>query len=752
MNYRSLCIWITRYAHTHTFSPPQLLARFPHTHLHVELLASLSHTFNDNLFVLCFSCVPRVTMYLRRGAGLLASPRVQRMSAPSSGLLLSAMRYRSSNSGRRGGRQGGKNLPKKRRQNLSIQVPELCTAAALAQELKVSAEKLIQAADELGETIEGPSRPLATDVVELLSLEFGATVDVVPVDLGRRPPPSEEERVTLPLRPPVVTLMGHVDHGKTSLLDAFRGSALAEGEAGGITQSISAFTVDPGTERALTFIDTPGHELFAAMRERGARATDIVVLVVAVDAGVQPTTVQAIEYARSTGSPIVVAANKMDRDGAKQGLERVVRELLQHGVVPEDMGGDIPLVGVSAKTGLNLDELRDQILLQAEMLELHTETDGPAEGLVLEAGMQKGLGIVSNVLVQRGELRVSDFLVAGTTYGKVRIMQTSDGGSALRVAPPSTPVRISGLKELPRTGDDLYVVTSEARAKAIVAFRAAQEQLAQQAASEGAQQAARRAARGEGSSTVEEDDEGAATDALAREPKLVPALLKADSAGALEAVREAISHFPTDRVRLQIVKADVGGVSDADVQLAETVGAAIVGFNIAIPRKMEQLAEGAGVDIHTHRIIYELADSVKAVLEDAIEPIIEEKVVGTAEVQQLFTLTLNRKDRREGMSKFTQVAGCRVNSGDAISTAKVRVERKGEVVLDSGRIVSLKHFKEEVKTVRRGQDCGVVLADFSECEPGDQVTFYELVPRKPSLYEAMTDEEKAAARASPDAD
>ena len=616
-------------------------------------------------------------------------------------------------------------------------VPELCTAERLARELGMPTAKLMDLSESLGERIDSPVRPIPTELLELLAMECGSSVQVQSVDVSPRPSPSAEDRARLPLRPPVITLMGHVDHGKTSLLDALRESNVAAGEAGGITQAISAFMVREGTQQAMTFIDTPGHELFGAMRERGARATDIVVLVVAIDAGVQPTTIQAIEFAREMGVPIIVAANKMDRPDAHSQLERVKRQLLEHGVVSEDLGGEVPVVGVSATKRMHLDELSEAMLLQAEMLELHCEDSGPAEAVVLEATTQKGLGIVTTALVQRGMLEQSNFVVAGTTWGKVRVMHSTEASAkpqAVRSASPSTPIRISGLRELPRTGDQLLVVESEAQAKQVSEFRTARQLLEQEAEMHRLRQSAcaqgsDHTVNGQDGSSTGTDDE---VDSLG--PKLVPALLKADTAGALEALQSAIAHFPEDRVKLKVVKADVGAVSAGDVELAETVGAAIVGFNVRATGKVEALAEENGVAIHTHDIVYELADGVKNILEEAMDPIIEEKVVGLAEVLQLFTLTLNRKDRKDGMSKFTQVAGCRVSEGEASIAARVRISRREDVVHE-GSAVSLKHFKQEVKTVRRGQECGLVLANFSGCEEGDAVTFYELVARKPSLYE-----------------
>ena len=708
---------------------------------------------------------------------------------PSSLLLLAARGARSrSGDGYRQGGSGGKNSSdgprsgkgrgKKPTLPALITVPELCTAEKLAAELRMPFEQLLDMAEALGESIVGPSQPLSSELLELLAIEAGAeSIDVQPVDLGRRPPLSDEERSKLPLRPPVVTLMGHVDHGKTSLLDAFRGSSIAAGEAGGITQSISAFTVDADTPQALTFIDTPGHELFASMRQRGASATDLVVLVVAVDAGVQPTTVQAIEFARGTSAPVVVAINKMDRDDADKEYPKVVQQLLSHGLVPEDMGGEVPFIGVSARTGLHLDELRETLLLQGELLELHAEPDGPAEGVILEASTQKGLGIVANMLVQRGCLSLGDYVVAGTTWGKVKVLEPTEGKARLKRAPPSTPVRLVGLKELPRTGDLVYAVPSEAQARRVAEFQTSVARLEELAEHEKTRRAELDARKEQQRAKTElEAEEGRVpwfirksrerqAERLQRQanaiaaaqkrrsddgspkvttefggPASVPLVLKADSSGSLEALRASLEHFPTERVVMQVVRAELGSVTEGDVEFAQALEATIIGFNVSTPGKVKQQAEQLKVGVHTDRVIYELNDRVKEVLEAAIEPVFEEKELGQTEVQQIFTLTLNRKDRKEGMKKNTIVAGCRVVSGEAIAGARVRVlrgpEGKEEMVHD-GKVVSLKSFKNEVKSVKRGQECGVILANSPQMEPGDVISFYDIVARKPSLYEAV---------------
>jgi len=516
-------------------------------------------------------------------------------------------------------------------------------------------------------------------------------------------------------RPPVVTVMGHVDHGKTSLLDAFRGSKVAEGEAGGITQGISAFIVDPGTPRAITFIDTPGHELFAAMRQRGATATDLILLVVAIESGVQDTTREAIRYALDSGTPLVVAANKADKAGADEQIEKLKQQLLQEGVMLEGMGGEVPLVPVSATKRMNLDELRDTLLLQAELLELHAPPTGRAEGVVIEATVHKGLGHLTTALVQSGRLKVGDHVVVGTTYGKVRVLQ-DESGNKMSEALPSTPVRFSGLKDLPSSGDELIVVESEKRAREVSEFRSDKLVLEREAAA--SQRRGRRV----------------------RNVIQVPVVIKADSQGSLEAVKEGLAHYPTSLVELSTVRAAVGAFSEGDIQLAASVKADMIGFNVPISKKLDVLATQAGVTVRSYDVIYKLVDGVKEVLEAKIPPAIDSVATGKAEVQEVFQLTLNRKDRREGMFKKTFVAGSRVVSGQAAATSKVAVMR-GEEQLYDGHVISLKHFKQEVKTLKKGAECGIILHEFGEFEKGDMIVFYEHVPRKINLYDSEEDQQ-----------
>ena len=620
-----------------------------------------------------------------------------------------------------------------------VSVPELCSAARFAELTRVPLPTLEKHAALLGEPIRAADTLLNPELMELLGLECGLTLQMRDFDAHSLPLPSGEARALLPVRAPVVTLMGHVDHGKTSLLDAFRGSRLVDGEAGGITQGISAFTVAPETDSCITFIDTPGHALFAAMRERGARATDLVVLVVAINAGVQPTTIEAIRYAKETDSPLIVAANKVDLPDSGAMIEKLRQDLLANDVMLEDLGGDVPLLPVSATKHIGLEALREAILLQAEILELRAERSGPAEGVVLEAFVSKGLGNVAVVLVQRGKLRVGECVVVGSTWGRVKALQ-DELGARIDEALPSTPVRLVGLRSLPGSGDALLAIASEDRAKEVVDFR-----LLKARAEAEATATVRRGRRQVPHPlcfvlTPHFPCSSAPSvpnlTSRRRTSKLVPALLKADAQGSLEAAREGLAHFPTNRVELKFVKAAVGNLTDADVQLAHDLGAFVVGFNTKVESKAARLANQLDVRIQNHDVIYSLVDGIKESLEAAIEPVLEDKEKGRAEVLELFTLTLTKKERKDGMSKFTTVAGSKVVSGEASNKSKVRVTRLGDVVHE-GDVISLKHFKQEVRTLKKGAECGIIIKDFGGIKQGDMLSFYEVVPRRPSLYDEI---------------
>jgi translation initiation factor IF-2 len=493
-------------------------------------------------------------------------------------------------------------------------------------------------------------------------------------------------------RPPVVTVMGHVDHGKTSLLDYIRRARVAAGEAGGITQHIGAYHVE--TPRGvITFLDTPGHEAFTAMRARGARATDIVILVVAADDGVMPQTKEAIHHAKAAEVPLVVAINKIDKADAN--LERVRSELVAEGVVPEEFGGESPFVPVSAKTGQGVDGLLEQVLLQAEVLELKAPSDAAAKGLVIEARLDKGRGPVATVLVQSGTLKRGDVVLAGASYGRVRAMLDEDGKPA-NEAGPSIPVEIQGLTEVPQAGDDFMVLADERRAREIATFR--------QGKYRDVKLAKQQAAKLE--NMFEQMGEGQA--------QTLSLIVKADVQGSQEALSQSLLKLSTPEVRVQIVHAAVGGISESDVNLAIASKAVIIGFNTRADAGARKLAENNGVDIRYYNIIYDAVDEVKAAMSGMLAPEQREEVIGMAEIRSVFVA-----------SKIGTVAGCMITAGVARRDARFRLLRDN-VVVYTGELESLKRFKDDVREVKEGFECGVKLKNYNDIREGDQLEFFEV--------------------------
>jgi translation initiation factor IF-2 len=502
---------------------------------------------------------------------------------------------------------------------------------------------------------------------------------------------SEQQAEALP-RAPVVTVMGHVDHGKTSLLDYIRRAKVAAGEAGGITQHIGAYHVE--TPRGvISFLDTPGHEAFTAMRARGAQATDIVILVVAADDGVMPQTKEAIKHAKAAGVPIVVAINKIDKPDAH--ADRVKQELVAEQVVPEEYGGDSPFVPVSAKTGEGIDALLEQVLLQAEVLELKAPVDAMAKGLVIEAQLDKGRGPVATVLVQSGTLKTGDVVLAGQTYGRVRAM-LDENGKSIKSAGPSIPVEIQGLTEVPQAGDEFMVMTDERRAREIATYRAGKFRNTKLAK----QQAAKL--------------ENMFTDMTAGEVKTVPIIVKADVQGSQEALSQSLVKLSTDEVKVQMVYAAVGGVSESDVNLAIASKALIVGFNVRADAGARKLAENNGVDIRYYSIIYDAVDELKVAMSGMLAPEKREEVIGNAEIRTVFVA-----------SKIGTVAGCMVTSGMVTRNAHFRLLRDN-VVIYTGELESLKRVKDDVREVKEGFECGIKLKNYNDIKEGDQLEFFEV--------------------------
>jgi len=486
--------------------------------------------------------------------------------------------------------------------------------------------------------------------------------------------------------------MGHVDHGKTSLLDYIRTTKVAAGEAGGITQHIGAYHVE--TPRGvITFLDTPGHEAFTAMRARGASVTDIVVLVVAADDGVMPQTIEAINHAKAAEVPLVVAINKIDKHEAKP--DKVKQELLAHGVVPEEFGGDAAVVPVSAKTGAGVDALLEQILLQAEVLELKAATDAPAKGVVIEARLDKGRGPVATLLVQSGTLNRGDIILTGAVYGRVRAM-LDESGKPVAAAGPSIPIEVQGLSEVPGAGEDMMVVADERKAREIAAFRHSKVRDVKFAK----QHAAKLELFGQ-------MGEG--------EKKALTLVIKADVQGSQEALIHALTRLGTDEVKVTVVHAGVGGITESDVNLAMAARAVIIGFNTRADAAARKLAEGAGIQVKYYNIIYEAVDEIKAALSGMLAPEKKEQVLGLVEVRQVFRI-----------SKIGTVAGCYVQEGLVKRGAQVRVLRDN-VVIHTGDIDSLKRFKDDVREVKAGFECGMSLKNFSDLKEKDQFEVFEVL-------------------------
>jgi len=526
-------------------------------------------------------------------------------------------------------------------------------------------------------------------VEEMGHKAHAAKLDDPEIDLGA----SAEDAPSLP-RPPVVTVMGHVDHGKTSLLDKIRVAKVAAGEAGGITQHIGAYHVE--TPRGvITFLDTPGHEAFTAMRARGAKATDIVILVVAADDGVMPQTREAIHHAKAANVPLVVAINKIDKPEAN--ADRVKTELVSEQVVPEEYGGDSPFIGVSAKTGEGIDALLENVLLQAEILELRAPKDAPAQGIVIEARLDKGRGPVATVLVQSGTLKRGDMLLAGQSYGRVRAM-LDENAKATNEAGPSIPVEIQGLSEVPDAGESFQVVADERKAREIALFR--------QGKFRDVKLAKQQAVKLE--NMMENMGEGAV------EAKLLPIIIKADVQGSQEALSQSLQKLSTDEVKVQIVHAAVGGITETDVNLAIASKGVIIGFNARADAVARKLAETNGVDIRYHNIIYDAVDEVKAALSGMLTPDKKEEIIGMVEIRQVFNV-----------SKVGAIAGCMVLDGIVRRNSRVRLLRDN-VVVWTGELDSLKRFKDDVKEVKGGFECGLSLKNSNDIKEGDQLEVFEV--------------------------
>ncbi|MCB1496972.1 MAG: translation initiation factor IF-2 [Bauldia sp.] len=575
-----------------------------------------------------------------------------------------------------------------------VVIPETITIQELANRMAERAVEVIKLLMKQGQLVKAADI-IDADTAQLIAEEMGHTVRrVAESDVEEGLFSIADDEADLKPRPSVVTIMGHVDHGKTSLLDAIREADVVTGEAGGITQHIGAYQVEQDGQK-ITFIDTPGHAAFTAMRARGAKVTDIVILVVAADDGVMPQTIEAINHAKAADVPIIVAINKIDKPEAD--ANRVRTELLQHEVFVESMGGEILDVEVSAAQKTNLDKLLEAILLQAEVLELKANPDREADGTVIEAKLDRGRGPVATVLVQRGTLRIGDILVAGSEWGKVRAL-IDDRGNAVEAAVPSMPVEILGFQGAPEAGDRFVVVESEARAREVTDYRARQKREKAQARLTGA--------RGSLAEMMNQ--------LQASGQKVFPLVVKADVQGSVEAIRQALESLGTDEVAARVIHAGVGGITESDVTLAATSEAAIIGFNVRANAQARNAAEAEGIEIRYYNIIYNLVDDVKAAMSGMLSPELRETMLGNAEILEIFNI-----------SKVGKVAGCRVTDGVVQRGANVRLIRDN-VVIHEGKLSTLKRFKDEVREVPNGQECGMAFESYEDMRVGDVIECYRV--------------------------
>ncbi len=573
-----------------------------------------------------------------------------------------------------------------------VEIPDSIVVSELASRMAVKGADVVKKLFEMG-VATTVNESIDADTATLIVEEFGhkpkrineAAVEDVLVDEG------EDDPEKLQPRPPVVVVMGHVDHGKTSILDALRRAHVAEGEAGGITQHIGAYMVKLDSGDRVVFIDTPGHEAFTELRARGAKLTDVAVLVVAADDGVKPQTVEALNHAKAAGVPIIVAVNKIDKDGADPDM--VKRQLAEHEIVPEDWGGDTIFVNVSAKTGQGLDELLEMLALQTEILELRANPERRGRGIVIESKLDRGRGPVATVLVQNGTFHKGDIVVVGTVMGRIRAI-VDENGVQHRTAGPSIPFELLGLEAVPEAGQEIVVVENERQAREIVRYR--EEQLRKVMAST--------------QKRVSMEDLFAA--AKGEKAKEVNVLIKGDVTGSVEAMAESLAKLGTDEVRIHVVHKGIGGITESDVMLASASNAIIIGFNVRPEAKAKKLAEKEGVDVRFYKVIYDAIDEMKAAMEGLLAPEEREKVIGAAEVREVFQVP-----------KVGAVAGCYVTEGYVTRGAHVRVLRDGVLVYD-GKLASLKRFKDDVREVKAGYECGIGVEKFNDVKTGDTFEFY----------------------------
>ncbi len=583
----------------------------------------------------------------------------------------------------------------------TVVIPEVISVKELAEKLGVEPTQLIGELITLGKMVT-INQPIDFETAKKLIEKHGKIAKIESEEFPEITEEEVESPENLKPRPPVVTVMGHVDHGKTTLLDYIRNTKVAEREAGGITQHIGASIVEVETsegKRKITFLDTPGHEAFTAMRARGAQVTDIAILVVAADDGVMPQTVEAINHSKAAGIPIIVAINKIDKPGANP--EKVKQELSQHGLVPEDWGGDTIMVPVSAKTGQGVDELLEMVVLQAEMMDLKANPNRPARGVVLEAKLDRQRGPVATLLVQNGTLKVGDSVVAGLYAGKIRAM-FDDKGNQVKEAPPSMAVEVLGLDGIPQAGDKFAVVKDEKTARKIAQHR---QELARESA-------------------IEKQKKLSLEDLFSQmqkgEVKELNIIVKADAQGSIEAIRKSLDDLSTEEVKVNVIHSGTGPITENDVMLAAASNAIVIGFNVRPDSSARKAAEKENVDVRTYRVIYEIVDDIKKAMQGLLKPEEKEVYLGSAEVRATFKVP-----------KVGTVAGCYVKDGIIRRNANVRLVRDGVVIFE-GKISSLKRFKEDVKEVQAGYECGIGLENFNDIKVGDTIECFttEMVERE----------------------
>jgi translation initiation factor IF-2 len=572
-----------------------------------------------------------------------------------------------------------------------IKISESITVGELAKRMGTKANDLIRALMKIGfmATI---NHPMDFDTASIVAADFGYEIENVAVDVDEMLESVPDAPESLLKRPPVVTIMGHVDHGKTSLLDAIRETNVIAGEAGGITQHIGAYAVEL-KGRKITFLDTPGHAAFTAMRARGAKVTDIVILVVAADDGVMPQTREAINHSKAAGVPIIVAINKIDKPEAKP--EKIKQELMEFGLVSEQWGGDTIFVEVSAKKRINLEELLEMVLLQADVMELKANPHKPARGTIIEAKLDRGRGPVATVLVQEGNLTIGDFFVSGVHYGRVRAMQ-NDRGTKITYAGPSLPVEVIGFTGVPDAGDSFVVLADEKQAKEIAMYR--QQKIRETELAKTSKLSLEQ--------LYEKIQKG--------EVKELNVVIKGDVQGSVEAIGESLRKLSTDAIRLVVIHASVGAITETDINLAAASNAIVLGFNVRPEVKAHSLAEKEGVDIRLYNIIYDAVDDIKKAMEGLLEPTLREKQLGHAEIREVFSVP-----------KHGNVAGCYVLDGKMVRNMPVRLLRDN-VVIYEGKMASLRRFKDDVKEVTSGYECGISLENYNDIKTGDIIEAYEI--------------------------